>query len=221
MSWESTLDYYRIINEQIHNKLGLLHSGKILLYSFDFQEIEVLQHAQKWDQLTVELSEQAERLEKGGADFLLICTNTMHIMADKIQERIQIPILNIIDVTAETVKGKKIRKVGLLGTSFTMEKDFYKGRLSDRHHLEVLVPEEDDRETVHRIIYDELCKGLITEESRSMLVGIIEKLIGQKCEGIILGCTELPMIIKQEDVEVPVFDTTTLHAIAAADQALA
>ena len=221
MSWESTLDYYRIINEQIHNKLGLLHSGKILLYSFDFQEIEVLQHAQKWDQLTVELSEQAERLEKGGADFLLICTNTMHIMADKIQERIQIPILNIIDVTAETVKGKKIRKVGLLGTSFTMEKDFYKGRLSGRHHLEVLVPEEDDRETVHRIIYDELCKGLITEESRSMLVGIIEKLIGQKCEGIILGCTELPMIIKQEDVEVPVFDTTTLHAIAAADQALA
>ncbi len=220
MSWESTLDYYRIINEEMRKKLGSLHSAKILLYSFDFQQIEILQHNNNWDQLTSDLIQKAKCLEAGGADFLLICTNTMHIMADAIRDSLQIPLLNIVDVTAEAIKSEKITKACLLGTRFTMEKDFYKGRLSDIHTLEVSIPGKEDRDIVHDIIYNELCKGVISGQSKTAIMQIIQKMIAQGCEGIVLGCTELPMIIKQDDIAVPVFDTTTIHAHAAVKKAL-
>lgn len=217
MSWESSAEYYRIINEKIKEKLGGLHSAKTLMYSVDFEEIERLQHQGKWQELTEIMIDAAKRLENGGADFIVICTNTMHKMADEIQENVKIPLLNIADATAEKVKNKGIKKVGLLGTKFTMEEDFYKGRLIDRYGLQVLIPNENDRQIVHDVIYKELCLGIVNPESKEKFVEIIRNLVSDGAEAVILGCTEIPLLIKQDDVEIPIFDTTRIHAEAAVE----
>jgi len=220
MSWESTVEYYKIINEIIKEKLGGLHSAKILMYSVDFEEIAELQHKGRWKELTEVMVEIAKRLEGAGTDFLLICTNTMHKMADDVQQEIGIPLLNIIDVTAERIKKLGLRKVGLLGTKFTMEDDFYKGRLTRKHGIEVLIPDDEERQLVHDIIYDELCLGVIKQSSKEKVKRIVENLVSKGAEGIILGCTELPLLIKQEDCDVPVIDTTRIHAEAAVEYAI-
>ncbi|RLG41252.1 MAG: aspartate racemase [Thermoproteota archaeon] len=220
MSWESTLEYYKIINELVKERLGGLHSAKILLYSVDFEEISELQHKGKWERLTEVMIDIAKRLEKAGAEFLLICTNTMHKMADDIQERISIPLLNIVDVTAQRIKELGLRKVGLLGTKFTMEDDFYKGRLARKHGINVLIPDKKERQVVHDIIYKELCLGIIKQSSREKIMKIIDNLVKKGAEGIILGCTELPLIIRQEDCEIPLLDTTRIHAEAAVEYAI-
>lgn len=220
MSWESSAEYYRIINETVKERLGGLHSGKILMYSVDFQEIEQLQHAEKWNEATQFMTDAARRLEKGGAEFVLIGTNTMHKMADEVASAINIPLLHIADAAAAAIKEKGIQKVGLLGTKFTMEQDFYKGRLADRYHLDVLIPDIGDREIVHRIIYDELCLGQILDESRNKFRQIIQKLVKNGAQGIILGCTEIPLLVKSEDSPVPLFDTTLIHARKAVEYAL-
>jgi len=220
MSWESTLEYYRIINQKINLKLGALRSGKILLYSYDFQEIEELQAAEKWGELTLNLTDKALMLEGQGADFILICTNTMHIAAEQIENSLTVPLLHIVDAVAAAIKAMNISRIGLLGTKFTMEKDFYKKRLSEKHHYAISVPTEVEQEIIHQIIYSELCKGVIDLQSRAKLVRIIENLARRGCEGVILGCTELPLIIKPEDVSLPVFDSTEIHASAAVEMAL-
>lgn len=217
MSWKSSAEYYRIINEKIKEKLGGLHSAKTLMYSVDFEEIERLQHQGKWQELTEIMINAAKRLENGGADFIVICTNTMHKMADEIQENTKIPLLNIADATAEKVKNRGIKKVGLLGTKFTMEEDFYKGRLIDKYGLQVLIPNENDRQNVHDVIYKELCLGIVNPESKEKFVEIIKKLVSDGAEAVILGCTEIPLLIKQDDVEIPIFDTTRIHAEAAVE----
>ncbi len=220
MSWESSLEYYRIINERVKERLGGLHSGKILMYSFDFEEIEKLQHEGEWRDLTRLMIEAAVRLESAGADFILICTNTMHRMADDVQNSVKIPLLHIADSSAERIKEEGLKRIGLLGTRFTMEEDFYKGRLIDRHGLDVLVPGEKDRGIVHDIIYNELCAGIINESSRERFKEMIEGLASNGAEGVILGCTEIPLLIRQEDVAVPLFDTTSIHAESAVEYAL-
>ncbi len=220
MSWESTVEYYQIINEIVKEKLGGLHSAKILMYSVDFEEIAELQHEGKWNELTEVMIEIAKKLEGAGADFLLICTNTMHKMADEVQERISIPLLNIIDVTAEKIKELGLRRVGLLGTKFTMEDDFYKGRLRRKHGIDVIIPDKEGRQVVHDIIYEELCLGIIKQSSKEKIKKILEDLVSRGAEGIILGCTELPLLIKQEDCEVPILDTTRIHAEAAVKYAI-
>lgn len=217
MSWESSAEYYRIINEKIKEKLGGLHSAKTLMYSVNFEEIERLQHQGKWQELTEIMIDAAKRLEKGGADFIVICTNTMHKMADEIQENVKIPLLNIADATAEKVKNRGIKKVGLLGTKFTMEEDFYKGRLIDKYGLQVLIPNENDRQIVHDVIYKELCLGIVNPESKEKFIKIIKNLVSNGAEAVILGCTEIPLLIKQDDVEIPIFDTTRIHAEAAVE----
>jgi len=216
MSWESTLEYYRIINQTINEKLGGFHSAKSIIYSVDFEEIEKLQHQSHWTELTIIMIDAAKSLQKAGADFLIICTNTMHKMADEIQENISIPILHIADTTAQRIKEENLKKVGLLGTKFTMEQDFYKGRLK-RHGIEVIVPNREQRQIVHDVIYNELCLGKIKQSSKKQYQNIINSLITQGAEGIILGCTEIPLLIKQEDSNVPVFDTTKVHAEAAVE----
>lgn len=220
MSWESSLEYYRIINEQVKEKLGGLHSAKSLMYSLDFDLIEKLQQQEKWDQLTSIMIKAAQDLEKGGADFVLICTNTMHKMADDVQDNINIPLLHIADTTAERIKEKSLKKVGLLGTNFTMEKDFYKGRLTNKHGLEVIVPKKEDRQIIHQIIYQELCLGEIKSSSRDQYVKILNKLVDSGAEAVILGCTEIPLLVHQEDVNIPLFDTTSIHAETAVEYAL-
>lgn len=220
MSWESTAEYYRIINQAVKERLGGHHSAKLLVYSVDFGEIEDLQHSGEWGDLTRLMIEAAGRVERGGADFLLICTNTMHKMAGEVEESIGIPLLHIVDAAAEEIKRRGLAVVGLLGTRFTMEQDFYRGRLKDAHGIEVLVPAEADREAVHSIIFDELCHGIIEPASRDVLKRVIEKLVSEGAQGIVLGCTELPFLIKQEDVATPLFDTTEIHALAAVDRAL-
>jgi aspartate racemase len=220
MSWESSQEYYRIINETVEETMGDLHSAKSLMYSFDFEEIEKLQHQGDWDKLTELMIEAARALEKGGADFVVICTNTMHKMADEVQKNIQIPLLHITDATAEKIKEKGINKIGLLGTKFTMEEDFYKCRLLDKYEIEVIIPNEEERQIVHEVIYNELCLGKINQSSKKRFKKIIQNLISDGAEGIILGCTEIPLLIKQEDVEVPLFDTTTIHAKSAVENAL-
>lgn len=220
MSWESTIEYYRIINELVSKRLGGLNSGKILLYSVNFQEIADLQHENKWDELTEIMIDIAQKLEKAGADVVLICTNTMHKMADEVQKSINIPLLNIIDVTAEKIKEMGLKKVGLLGTKFTMEDDFYKGRLKRKHGIDVLIPDEEGRQIVHDVIYNELCKGRIKEFSKEKFKRIIADLASKGAEGVILGCTEIPLLIKQEDCDIPIFDTTMIHAEAAVNFAL-
>jgi len=220
MSWESSLEYYRIINKTVKEKLGELHSCKCIMYSVDFAEIERLQHEGEWDQLTVQLIDIAGKLENAGAEILVICTNTMHKMADEIQQNIEIPVLHIVDATAEEIKKKKLRSVGLLGTRFTMEQDFYKGRLKEKHGIDVIVPDEREREIVHTIIYNELISGIIKDDSRKVFQNVIGNLKRQGAGGVILGCTEIPLLIKEEDSDIPLFDTTTLHARKAVELAL-
>jgi len=220
MSWESSIEYYRIINEKVKENLGGLHSAKSLMYSVDFAEIEALQHAGRWDEATQAMIEAAKHVESGGADFIVICTNTMHKMADEVEAAIGIPLLHIADATAEAIKSQKLGKIGLLGTKFTMEEDFYRGRLVEKHGLDVLIPGADDREIVHRVIYDELVLGEIKAKSREVYKQIIEKLIAEGAQGIILGCTEIGLLVKDEDSRVPLFDTTNIHAVAAVEMAL-
>jgi aspartate racemase len=220
MSWESSIEYYRIINEATREALGGLHSAKSIMYSVEFAEIEALQHADRWDDATRILVEAAVGLEKAGADFALICTNTMHKLYGEIQNEIQIPLLHIADATAEAIKAKGIGRVGLLGTRFTMIEDFYKGRLIDKFGLDVTIPANDDMDNVHRIIYNELCAGIIEPASRQLYAGVIERLVADGVKAIILGCTEIGLLVKPEDSPVPLFDTTDIHARAAAKKAI-
>jgi len=220
MSWESSIEYYRVINQAVKEKLGGLHSAKSLMYSVDFAEIEALQHAGKWDQATQAMIEAARHLEAGGADFVVICTNTMHRMADEVEAAVSIPLLHIADATAAAVRGQGLQVVGLLGTRYTMEEDFYRGRLVEKHGLDVLIPEEADRETVHRVIYDELVLGEIKLASRAAYKRVIEKLVAAGAQGIILGCTEIGLLVKEADSPVPVFDTAAIHALSAVEMAL-
>ena len=221
MSWESSAQYYRIINQQVRARLGGVHSAESLMFSANFGEIERLQHGGDWPALTAQMIDAARRLERGGADFFLICTNTMHLMADEVAASVSIPLLHIADPTAEAIKGAGLSRVGLLGTAFTMEKDFYKGRLAERHGLKVLVPEEADRRLVHDVIYRELVAGDVREPSRAVYRDVIARLVARGAQAVILGCTEIMLLIGQEDSPVPLFDTTRLHALAAVDQALA
>jgi len=220
MSWESTSEYYCIINEAIRDKLGGLHSAEIVLYSVDFQGIEQLQHEGKWDEAANLMIDAARRVERGGADFVVICTNTMHKMANEVAANINIPLLHIADATAEKIVSLGFKKIALLGTKFTMEQDFYKGCLAKKHGLDVLIPDEAGRQVIHDIIYKELCLGKTENSSREQLKVIIENLIDDGAQGIILGCTELPLLIKQHDCPVPLFDTTKIHAQAAVEYAL-
>ena len=221
MSWESSAEYYRIINQTIRARLGGLRSARCLMWSFDFGEIEALQHAGRWDDAAAEMIAAARRLERGGADFVVICTNTMHRMADQVQAAIGLPLLHIADPTAERIKRAGLRKVGLLGTAFTMEQDFYKGRLIERHGLEVLVPDDAGRAVVHRVIYEELVQGQAKPESRQAYRTVIAGLVERGAEAVILGCTEIMLLVRPEDSAVPLFDTTSIHAEAAVDMAIA
>ncbi len=220
MSWESSLEYYRIINETVKQKLGGLHSAKCVMYSVDFDEIEKLQHQGKWEDLTKIMIDCAQRLEKAGANLVIICTNTMHKMAGEVESSINIPLLHIADATAEKIKGKGFKKVGLLGTKFTMVEDFYKCRLIDKHAIEVIIPNSEEMQIIHDIIFNELCLGEIKETSKEQYKKIIINLAEKGAEGVILGCTEIPLLIKQEDVEVPLFDTIRIHAEFAVDYAI-
>jgi aspartate racemase len=220
MSWESSIEYYRIINETIREALGGLHSAKSVMYSVDFAEIEVLQKEGKWEEATRLMVEAAQHVESGGADFLLICTNTMHRMADDVQEGITIPLLHIADATAERIKQQRLHKIGLLGTRFTMEEDFYKGRLSEKYGLEVIIPDQNSRDVIHNVIYNELVMGSIKPASKRKYLEIINHLVERGVEGTILGCTEIALLIGQDDVRIPVFDTTHIHATAAVEYAL-
>ena len=221
MSWESTLNYYKLINEGVKRELGGLNSAKLVLYSVNFSEIEQMQHQARWDETAKILSEAAIAVEKGGADFLLICTNTMHKVATTIEAQLSIPLLHIADATAEKLLAANIKKVGLLGTAFTMEQDFYKGRLTDKFGIEVVVPEPDDRKIVHDIIYQELCKGEIKPESRSLYLTIIDKLKKDAdAEAVILGCAEIAVLVQQPHTDIQLFDTTAIHAERAINIAL-
>ncbi len=221
MSWESSIEYYRIINETVRHNLGGLHSAKSIMYSVDFAEIESKQAAGQWDEATDLMVDAARHVESGGADFILICTNTMHRMAEAVQKQIDIPLLHIADATANRIKEYGLKKIGLLGTKFTMEEDFYKGRLAMMHDLEIILPGDDERELVHRVIYDELVMGEIKASSKARYIEVINNLVERGAEGIILGCTEIGLLIGQDDVRVPVFDTTHIHATAAVEYALA
>jgi aspartate racemase len=220
MSWESSIEYYRIINETAKAKLGGLHSAKSLMVTVDFAEIEKLQHEDRWDEAAQILVNCAQDLERGGADFIVLCTNTMHKLADQIAASVSIPFLHIADATAERIIAAGIKKIGLLGTRFTMEHDFYKGRLIQNFGLEVVTPNESDREIVHRVIYDELVQGKIVAASRTEYKRIMESLIAQGAEGVILGCTEIELLVKQEDSRVPLLPTASIHAAAAVEYAL-
>lgn len=220
MSWESTAIYYQIINREVGERLGGLHSGKIVLYSVDFGEIEPLQRASKWDEAGEAMADAARRLERAGADCILICANTMHKLAPQVERAVDLPLLHIADVTAEAALAGGFRTVGLLGTRFTMEQDFYKDRLAEKHGLTVLTPDDADRDAVHEIIYQELTRGQVLEESRSRYVEVVNRLVERGAEAVILGCTEIPMLIGQDDVSIPLLDTTELHAVGAVDWAL-
>ena len=221
MSWESSIEYYRIINQTVREKLGGLHSAKSIMYSVEFAEIEALQHQNRWDELASIMIEAARSLERGGADFVIICTNTMHKLYDEVQNKIKIPMLNIADATAEKIKADGINKIALLGTRFTMAEDFYKGRLVDKYGLDVIIPSSEQMEIVHRVIYDELCAGIIKPDSRQKYADIIGNLVTEGAGGVILGCTEIGLLVKPADSSVPLFDTTEIHARAAVDCALA
>jgi aspartate racemase len=220
MSWESSLEYYRIVNETVKEKLGGLHSAKTVLYSVDFAEIEILQREGRWAEATQAMIDAACHVEAGGADFVIICTNTMHKMADEVQKSLGVPLLHIADATGEVVKARGLHKIGLLGTRFTMEEDFYRGRLVEKHGLSVIIPKAADREIVHKVIYGELVLGQINPASKVEYVRIIENLVRQGAEGIILGCTEIGLLVKDADSTVPLFDTTRIHALAAVEFAL-
>lgn len=220
MSWESTASYYKALSEGVKSRLGGLNSAKVVLFSVNFDEIEKLQHQGKWDETAVLLSDAAESVEKAGADFLMICTNTMHKVVPEIESRISIPVLHIADATANVLQADGIEKVGLLGTRFTMEQDFYKGRLTDKFGMDVVVPSSEDQETVHTIIYDELCKGVIKEGSKQQYLAIIYKLYAEGAQAVILGCTEIALLVSQQDTQVPLYDTTELHAKQGVEYAL-
>lgn len=220
MSWESSAEYYRLINQGVRAKLGGVHSARILMWSFDFAEVEALQHRGEWNQAGALLADAARRLERGGADLILICTNTMHRMADEVQASISVPLLHIADPTAVRVRAAGMHRVGLLGTAFTMEQSFYRGRLEQRHGLEVLVPGDADRALVHRVIYEELVQGRVEAGSRAAYRAVIARLVERGAEAVILGCTEIMLLVGPEDSAVPLFDTTALHAKAAVDAAL-
>ncbi|MFQ0977652.1 aspartate/glutamate racemase family protein [Vibrio campbellii] len=220
MSWESTAHYYQIINREVKARLGGLHSGKVCLYSVDFAEIETLQHQGRWDDTAIILAQAAKSVEAGGADFILICTNTMHKVADQIQQAVNVPLVHIADATAEKLVADGIKKVGLLGTRFTMEQDFYKQRLIDKFGVDVVVPRSDDQTIIHNIIYNELCKGEVRDDSRQHYLAIIEKLVEQGAEAVILGCTEIAMLVEPHHTDVKLYDTTEIHAKAAVEKAL-
>ena len=220
MSWESSAEYYRLVNEGVKEKLGGLHSADCVMVSVDFDEIEVLQRESRWAEAAERMVAAARALEAAGADFVLLCTNTMHKTADAIQSGISIPFIHIADPTAARIKMTGLDTVGLLGTRFTMEEDFYTGRLVEKHGLKVLLPPKNDREIVHRIIYEELVLGILREESRAQYVRIMEDLVRQGAQGIILGCTEIGLLVSQPDCAVPLFDTTRLHALAGVEAAL-
>lgn len=220
MSWESSLEYYRIINQLVRERLRGLHSARIVMHSFDFAEVATLQNEGDWDEAARLMIGAAQRLERAGADFLVICTNTMHKVADAVQKDIRVPLLHIADATAEEIKSRGLEKVGLMGTRFTMEEDFYKERLIGRHGLEVMIPDECERQIVNNVIYNELCRGEVTQSSRDKYGQIMQNLVANGSEGIILGCTEIGLLVDQGDVQVPVFDTTAIHAKSAARYAL-
>ena len=220
MSWESTLPYYRIVNEVVRDQLGGLHSAKVVLWSVDFAEIEQLQRAQRWGEAGQVLAQAARALQAAGADCIVICANTMHLVAPAIEAAVAIPLLHIADPTARAIKAAGHEKVGLLGTAFTMEQDFLKVRLRDHHGLQVLVPGAEDRALVHRIIYEELCRGRIEPASRAAYRAVMARLVADGAQSIILGCTEISLLVSQDDASVPLFDTALLHARAAAEFAL-
>ena len=220
MSWESTVPYYRIVNETVRERLGGLHSARLILYSVDFYAIERLQQAGAWDEAGRILADAARSLEAAGVEGLALCTNTMHKVAAAIEAAVTIPLLHIADPTAEAIHRAGLTTVGLLGTRFTMEQDFYRGRLTDRHGLAVIVPDAADREIVHRVIYEELCLGRVREDSRARYCQIMQRLVEAGAEGIILGCTEIALLVGPAEAPVPIFDTTRLHARAAAAWAL-
>ncbi|MEM7501038.1 MAG: aspartate/glutamate racemase family protein [Pseudomonadota bacterium] len=220
MSWESTTTYYQLVNRLTRDRLGGLHSAQLLLWSFDFAAIEALQMAGDWGQATEEMVVAARRLEQGGADCLLICTNTMHKMAADVQSAVNVPLLHIADATALALKSDRIEKPLLLGTRFTMEEDFYLGRLRDQHDVAAITPDAGGRDTVHRVIYDELCQGIVSEASRRLYVDIVDTEIASGADGVILGCTEVGLLLRPQDVSAPLYDTTELHAKAAVDFAL-
>jgi aspartate racemase len=221
MSWESTIPYYRVINDTIKQTLGGLNSAKLVLYSVNFYEIERLQHSGDWAAAGKLLADAARSLEMAGADFIVLCTNTMHKVAPDIEAAVKIPLFHIADPTANAIKHAGFSRVGLLGTRFTMEQDFYRQRLIERHGLSVLIPNQENRDCVHRIIYEELCLGKILQESRDNYCSIMAELVEQGAEAIILGCTEISLLVNSQDAEVPLFDTTHIHAVSAAQHALA
>ncbi|MEK7346854.1 MAG: aspartate/glutamate racemase family protein [Pseudomonadota bacterium] len=220
MSWESTVPYYRQINETIKSQLGGLHSAKLVLVSVDFHEIEALQRAGDWDAAGAAMAQAAQALAAAGADLVVLCTNTMHKVAHHIEAAVNIPLLHIADPTAAALKQAGVQRVGLLGTRFTMEQAFYRDRLTEQHGLQVIIPSADQRESVHRIIYEELCLGTIRAESREVYRQVMASLVAQGAQAIILGCTEISLLVSEQDSTVPLFDTTGLHARAAAMQAL-
>ena len=217
---ESSAVYYRIINELVREKLGGAHSAKSIMYSVDFSEFEHLQHQGDWGQLTDLMIDAGIRLKSGGAEFIVICTNTMHKTADAVESQAGIPLLHIADAAANEIKKMGLRKVALLGTRFTMEQDFYKGRLLSKHGIEVLIPKQDEREVIHSVIYNELVMGKISKSSRETFVKIIGHMKSRGAEGVVLGCTEIPLLISQKDSVMPVFDTTRIHASAAVEFSL-
>ncbi len=220
MSWESTTSYYKALNEGVKAALGGFHSAKICMYSVDFDEIEKLQRQGNWAETANILSKAAISIEAGGADFLLICTNTMHKVSDEISNAISIPILHIADATAERLKSENITRVGLLGTKFTMEQNFYKGRLSQKYNIQVLVPEFSERNIIHDVIYSELCLGKVLDESRKEYLKIIDNLYANGAQAVILGCTEIALLVEQKHTSVPIYDTTEIHADEAVKYAL-
>ncbi|HDL8052618.1 TPA: aspartate/glutamate racemase family protein [Yersinia enterocolitica] len=220
MSWESTIPYYRMINQHVKEQLGGLHSAKIILYSVDFHEIEQLQAKGDWQTAGQVLSDAAVSLKRAGADVIVVCTNTMHKVADEIETACGLPLLHIADATAAQIKQQGISKIGLLGTRYTMEQDFYRGRLTQKHHIDVITPNSADREIINRIIYEELCLGITSETSRQEYRRIIGHLEEQGAQGVIFGCTEITLLVNAQDARVPVFDTTAIHAKAAAQYAL-
>jgi aspartate racemase len=220
MSWESTVPYYQTINRVVGARLGGLHSARIVLYSVEFQQIERLQHAARWTEAGEILAGAARAVEQAGADVLVLCTNTMHKVAPQIEAAVGIPLLHIADATAARVKAAGVARVGLLGTRFTMEEEFYRGRLESRHGLDVVVPPPDARALVHAVIYDELCLGRVREDSREAFRGVVDALVGRGTGGVILGCTEIGLLLRPQDAAVPLFDTAAIHAEAAAEYAL-
>lgn len=221
MSWESSATYYKLLNEEIKKRLGGLHSAKIILSSVDFEEIEKFQHSSLWDETAEILSNEAKAIESAKADFLIICTNTMHKVVPQIEEKISIPILHIADSTGKALKKDGIKKVALLGTKFTMREDFYKNRIEEKFEIEVIIPNEEEQNIIHEVIYKELCLGKCIKISRNKYIKIIKRLEEEhECEGVILGCTEISMLIKQGYVDIPIYDTTSLHVLDAVDFAL-